>query len=209
MDGDGALDVVVANISNVDWFRNDGSGTFSEQAVGPALSTAIFAADLNADGGPDVLSTTDFVSTLSDDEIVWFRKNLCPTSLPASAVVRLGTPPNPAALLNDPAGGPVVCRTWRPRVDHSSFQPAAIAEYLAVSKNAINVPTAFGTLLCTLPPPSLTFFKLAPAIGLPFQIPVPGDCALVGSTACVQAASVDSTGTIALTNALDVTIGTF
>ena len=44
---------------------------------------------------------------------------------------------------------------------------------------------------------------------MPFQVPVPDTCALVGAQLSTQAASIDPALAIQLTNALDVEIGAY
>jgi hypothetical protein len=79
-------------------------------------------------------------------------------------------------------------------------------DFLGISAMAINVPTSIGTLLCNPPPPGLIFLT---SVGLPFAIAVPSECSLIGIALCAQAGSLDPTGLIALTNALDLVIGAF
>ena len=121
------------------------------------------------------------------------------------AVVRLGTPPNPPALLAAPGSAPVLGQTFEPRIDHAAFMPGAILDALLVSVTPLNVPTPIGTLLCS-PTGGVTF--TGPA-GAPFAVPVPLSCAVVGAAVCAQGLSVGASSTLALTNALDLVIGTF
>lgn len=126
---------------------------------------------------------------------------------PSNQVQRLGTPPNPPALLPAPAGGPVVGQPWAPRIDHTSFFPGALLDLLAVTPlpSPVDLPTAFGTILCDISNPILFFDSPA---GLPFSIPIPVNCNLVGKTICSQGVSTDGLD-VQLTNALDITFGTF
>ncbi len=122
---------------------------------------------------------------------------------------RLGTPANPNALLPGVTSGPVLGATWDPVVDHTTFFPGAVSDVLVANPDGlqINVPSAIGTFLCNPPPgPGLIF--LSPP-GAPFTVAIPGDCGLVGHRACTQGASIDALGTARLTNALDITIGSF
>jgi hypothetical protein len=126
---------------------------------------------------------------------------------PGNQVQRLGTPPNPAALLPAPAGGPLVGQPWNPRIDHTTFFPGALLDLLAVTPlpSPVDLPTAFGTILCDISSPILFFDSPA---GLPFAIPIPLNCNLVGKTICTQGVSTDGLD-VQLTNALDITFGTF
>jgi hypothetical protein len=130
----------------------------------------------------------------------------CGSPVAASEAVRLGTPPNPSALLPGLTSGPVIGATWDPIVDHSTFLPGALVDVLAISGTALNTATPAGTLLCLPISPGLIFTEQA---GAAFEIHVPLDCALVGAAFCSQAASLQPGSPIALTNALDLVIGSF
>lgn len=130
----------------------------------------------------------------------------CPTTMAAIETVRLGTPPNPAALLPGLTSGPVIGATWDPAIDHATFFPASVADLLSVNVLPTNLFIGFGTLLCDLTSPG-PIVSATP--GNPFAIPIPGDCTIVGFSFCAQAASFDVAGGFGLTNALDITLGTF
>ncbi len=74
LDLDGDLDVISASQSDnkVAWYENtDGLGTFGSQQVISTLAiipSSVFAADLDADGDIDVLS-----SSIGDDKIAWYE----------------------------------------------------------------------------------------------------------------------------------------
>ena len=126
-----------------------------------------------------------------------------PTSM---EVVRLGTPPNPNALLPGQTSGPVIGQVWDPVIDHSSFAPAAAIDLVFIDFGGpINVPLggSLGTLLCSVPAGPLIFTG---APGAAFGVAFPDECVLVGLPACSQGASVGLAG-IELTNALDLVIG--
>ncbi len=138
--------------------------------------------------------------------------NCCPTvqvcsSPPTAAaeVVRLGSPPNPPAFLPGVSGGPVIGTTWDPVVDHTTFQPTAVLDFVGISGVFSNVPSVVGTILCGTSPPIVA---TSPA-GAPFAIAVPADCSAIGAALCAQGGSIDAIGAIALANGLDITIGTF
>lgn len=122
--------------------------------------------------------------------------------VPGAEAVRLGTPGNPNALRPGATSRPVIGATWDPFIDHTTFLPGALADVLAIGSGPLNVGTPFGTLLCSI---SLTLSGPASAR---FPIPVPDNCSLVGATLCAQGASTNGV-VIALTNALDITIGSF
>ncbi len=126
---------------------------------------------------------------------------------PSSEVVRLGTPPNPNAFLPGQTIGPILGAHWDPVVDHTTFLPAAVVDVIAVTANPLNSPLPpLGTLLCDL---GATIHVEPTPAGTPFDVLVPGDCVFVGTSVCTQAASIDAVGNVRLTNALDVTVGTF
>jgi len=86
--------------------------------------------------------------------------------------------------------------------------PTATFDFLAMSVAPLNIPTAFGTLLCT---PALD--TLVVTASSPFSVRIPADCTFVGVSLCFQGASWDGTfpmdeTAVQLTNALDITLGT-
>ena len=122
----------------------------------------------------------------------------------AAEAVRPGMPANPMALLPGQTEAPVIGAVWDPIVDHTAFVPAATADYLALSDGSgINVPSAFGTILCDLFS-GPTVFTASP--GDAFQVAIPDDCSLIGREFATQGISV-GVGTIGLTNALDIRVG--
>jgi endonuclease/exonuclease/phosphatase family metal-dependent hydrolase len=147
---------------------------------------------------------SEYDSDITDHRPVGVRLalgNTCGFQLAAAEVVRNGTPPNPAALLPGVTSPPVVGAFWDPVVDHSTFMPGAIADYLGFSTAPLDIPTEFGTLLCG---PAL--FTIGVLAGQPFSIKIPLDCSFVGVSLCTQVASWDGPNLL-LTNALDITIG--
>ncbi|WP_145064204.1 hypothetical protein [Engelhardtia mirabilis] len=131
----------------------------------------------------------------------------CNASVAAAEVVRLGSPPNPSALLPGLTSAPVLGATWDPVISHASFAPNATLDLLCVTPGPTNVSLpGLGTLLCNTA--QILILQPVPA-GQPFQVPVPASCGLVGVGLYTQGASVDANGVISLTNALDITLGTF
>ncbi|HEX5050802.1 MAG TPA: hypothetical protein VFZ65_03435 [Planctomycetota bacterium] len=125
-----------------------------------------------------------------------------PLAVAAVESVRLGTPPNPMALVPGISSGPLLGATWDPAIDHSSFFPGALIDVLGLSTTAVNVPSPFGTLLCN------PIVLLAGPAGAPFPLALPPNCAFAGFPICAQGASTDGVS-ILLTNALDVVVGSF
>eukprot|EP00300_Choanocystis_sp_HF-7_P001215 c10978_g3_i1.p1 GENE.c10978_g3_i1~~c10978_g3_i1.p1 ORF type:complete len:1491 (+),score=126.92 c10978_g3_i1:284-4474(+) len=76
LDGDGAIDVVVAAFTDdsIAWFRNNGSGGFHGPAVGISNTsdgvTSVFAADLD-----DFVSVDVVAASQNDNTIAWFKNN--------------------------------------------------------------------------------------------------------------------------------------
>jgi hypothetical protein len=135
-------------------------------ALGPA---EVLSADLDGDGDLDALA-----ASLQDKRLSWvfsYWNLACPPAAPASEVVRLGVPPNPAAFLPGVTSGPVLGGVWDPRLDHAAFAPGAVLDLAAISDAALNVPTAFGTLLCDPPRPSS--WSPTPRLGHPSPCPCP------------------------------------
>lgn len=123
----------------------------------------------------------------------------------AQEVVRLGNPPNPAALLPGQTSAPLAAAVWDPRVDHTSFVAGALVDYLIVSLAPVEIPLGLeGTLLCGTPW-LLIVPNLAP--GTPFAVPVPNNAKLLGVGFCAQAFSTSDGVLFHATNALDCVIG--
>ena len=74
VDGDGDLDVLSASVHDdkIAWYENtDGLGSFGPEQVITATADgamSVFAADVDGDGDPDVLSASQF-----DDKIAWYE----------------------------------------------------------------------------------------------------------------------------------------
>jgi hypothetical protein len=122
----------------------------------------------------------------------------------AMETVRLGTPPNPEALLPGQTSGPVLGQTWDPRVDHAAFVPDAVLDLLLIAETPLNLPVpGAGTLLCS--PAEFPIEFAAP--GANFALPVPDDYGLVGAQLTSQGLSLDAAGQLHGTNALDLVVG--
>ncbi len=124
----------------------------------------------------------------------------------ALEVPRVGTPPNPMALLPGLTSGPIIASVWDPVVDHTGFMPAALIDILGITigPSSFDIPTSFGTILVNLSGPVIVLTRPA---GMRFPIPIPPKCSLIGASLSIQAVSHNSSFA-KLTNALDVTIGT-
>ncbi|MCI0636541.1 MAG: VCBS repeat-containing protein, partial [Actinobacteria bacterium] len=207
LDGDGDVDAVTASAHDdkIAWYENtDGAGAFGGQQVistAAGFAQSVVAADVDGDLDLDLAS-----ASLDDDKAAWYENLHCAGTLASSEVIRAGTPPNPVAFLPGVTSGPVVREIWDPVIDHSAFLPGAIFDFAAITLAPLNLPfPPYGTLLCdvvTFPP--IVFSGPA---GVPFSIPVPNQCNLVGATLCSQGLSGNGVSLL-LTNALDFTIGT-
>ena len=127
----------------------------------------------------------------------------CGASVKTLEQVRTGSPSNPDALRPGLTSAPSVGALWDPWVDHTAFLPTSLVDVLFLGGAPTNTPSGLGTILCF---PALASFIAAP--GAPFNVPIPVDCGLVGLPVSWQAASADGLE-IALTNALDVVLGTY
>lgn len=131
----------------------------------------------------------------------------CESELAAAELPVGGTPANPSAFLPGAAYGPVLGATWNPSVDHTSFVPTSVADFLLISAVATEVDLGpVGTLLCA-PPYLAILVDLQPSS--PFQIPIPPDCELMGVTLRAQAGSSPDGAAFSLANALDITFGSY
>jgi hypothetical protein len=210
---DGRPDVLVGGGEDAVLYLNDGAGRLlpglRHGLGGQALWVA--SGDFNGDDLRDVagIALRMPVITLSEQVSVLFGQvgpSGCGAIINAVEAPRVGLPANPTAFFPGLTSKPVLGKTWDPRVDHTSFMPSALFDVVAVAVQSANVPTALGTLLCSLTPPLQLYTRPA---GVPFAIPVPNVCELAGVVLIAQAGSMDVAGTIALTNALDITIGTY
>ena len=163
-----------------------GSDNFGEQV---ALSGGLAIA-----GAP---SNQDFGPATGSAYLAWVGGG--------AQVVRLGSPPNPAALLPGVTQAPNLGATWDPVIDHTTFLPGATLDVLGITVTALNLSVPpLGTLLCD---PGTSIATVTGAAGVPFSVPIPNDCMFVGTAICSQGASVDAFGTIRFANALDLVIG--
>jgi hypothetical protein len=156
----------------------------------------------------DRLELREILGDIDNEYWGTFFTSTCPAiSTSSLEVKRLGSPPNPDALLPGLTSGPVTGAVWDPVIDHTTFFPTAVLDILGVTLHPLNLPIPpFGTLLCN---PAVVLASPTVAAGVPFHVPVPADCQLIGVPFCGQGASLDSLGKVLLTNALDATIGTF
>ncbi len=167
-------------------------------------------------GGPNALGAQHDVPANAS---IWFRVSSVPSIGPtvdytiefevseavlAVEAVRLGDPANPNAFLPGQTSGPVVGRTWDPIVDHTTFVPGSTGDVALLGSAELEVPVpGLGTLLV-----GDIFFSLTATPGQAFALPIPDDPSALGFRLYVQAASLDASSGVHLTNALDLTIGT-
>jgi len=170
------------------------------------------AADVRTIRIDDVLpgGWSEYDSKISDHRPVAMKIPLgsgCPAATLATETVRVGSPPNPSALLPGVTGSPVIGSTWDPVITHTTFLPTAVTDFLILAAQPANLPSGPGTFLCDVSGAS-PFLLLTRPAGTKFMLPIPADCGLVGLTLCAQGASTDASS-VGLTNALDFTIGTY
>ncbi len=204
VDHDGDIDIVTGEhrgTRELAIWLNDGAGNFTKQIVDSGKESHLGArvVDLDRDGDPDLVSIC-----YDSWQLVHLWRNDA-GGAPAAQVARAGTPANPLALQGGAGNGPVIGHVFDPVVDHASFMPAATADWLLLALQPVNQATPFGTLLCG----TIVGAIPSPAPGRAFSLPVPGNVHLLGATLCVQGLSIDAAANLALTNALDITLGTF
>lgn len=162
----------------------------------PALATA-------ADGTTLVV----WAATNDDDGTVAgaleLRGQFLKAPYKAREVIREGASPNPEALRKGETSGPVAGQVWDPVIDHASFLPGATLDLLLFSTGSLDVPTAFGALLCTP-----AFATLDVPASQAFAVAIPDDPTLLGVGICTQGGAWDGVS-FELTNALDIAIGNF
>jgi len=126
-------------------------------------------------------------------------------SVQAVETIRPGFPPNPNAYLPGQTSGPVIGNKWDPVIDHTSFVPNSILDVFGISLSAVNIPDpVIGTVLC-----GPTIYRRFRAPGKAFNLNIPNDCIFVGVSLCTSAGSFDPAGNLSLTNAIDITIGSY
>ena len=129
-----------------------------------------------------------------------------PLSVPSAEVVRLGTPPNPNALLPGQTSGPVLGAVWDPIIEHANFASGAVLDFLGLSTDPpINTPLSIGTLLIAPPADGLVVFTTP---GQSFAVPIPSNVSFVGLALSTQGGSLTPGAALELTNALDILLGT-
>ncbi|QDU69371.1 hypothetical protein [Engelhardtia mirabilis] len=190
---------------------------FSPPTLPPDLSVATFSFQVLGSGQVAMLANlgssgeTQVVGTVPGQDLTGAIGPAAQVTATAPVAAletkRFGTPPGPDALQPGVTSGPVLGQVWDPVILHGSFLPSATLDFLVVSLAPLDLPIgALGTLLCA-PPAIIDPFVTAP--GQPFFIPIPNQCVLVGASLCTQGVSADLGGTVLLTNALDITLGTF
>ena len=125
---------------------------------------------------------------------------------PGAIDSRTGTPANPDVFRAAPGTTGAIGTMFTASVDHSAFVPAATLDFVALSLSPANISTPYGLLLCS----STNLRGFGVVAGQPFVFPIPNTLDLVGLAFCLQAGSGDvAQGLFLLTNALDVSVGTY
>jgi len=157
---------------------------------------------------PSSGSTTGWSLYLAEFDFLWEIPSVPPPavtivgcSAPASHVVRNGSGANPLYLAESAPG--LVGLGWGATVDVASAGAVASVVVTSFGGPLAGLPLPYGELL-VLPP-----FLLETAFGEHF-IALPNQCSLVGATISFQAATIEvGPLRVRLTNAVDVTFGTF
>ena len=121
-------------------------------------------------------------------------------------LVRLGSPPNPNALLVGQTSAPVLGAVWDPRIDHAAFLPGAHRRLARDRGRGRAGEPADGLRHPALRPCRPARSPSPRPRAPPSPCRSPRTPAFVGREFCAQGISA-APGTYALTNALDITIG--
>jgi hypothetical protein len=201
LDGDGDQDVLACTWfdNSVTWYENtagDGSAwTPHELSTGAQFCMDVHVADLDGDTELDVIS-----ASANDNSVDWYQ-NL---AFPSEENIRVGSPANPAAFLPGQTSPPYLGATWDPIIDHTTFAPASIFDFYSLSLGPLNIPTSYGTILCTTP-----LIQVVELPGNPLIAIIPDDPSLIGAGVCCQAASWSGGEDLLFTNAIDIVLGTY
>jgi len=166
----------------------------------------------------DGTSPETFVTGLCNASGLVLQPRPCPegSQITALETPLNSTPPNPTALLAGTTRRPILGESWDPRIDHAAFAPAAVLDLVVVEvgrygpsySRAPSPPPSsrpvIGLPLCS-PSAELAIFFARP--GFPFRVPIPEDCALLGTTSCAQGGSLLPGGELAWTNGFTLTLG--
>jgi len=127
-------------------------------------------------------------------------------STPASSVSRNGSGTNPNVFTETASAR--IGTAWDTHVDASGFPLAVLSAIALSSRQGTPIPApGLGEILVDVLPPN-PFLIWMDGLLSDHWIPVPNDTGLVGVVLYTQAAIVEATGAITLTNALDITVGT-
>ena len=194
-DNDGDMDLL-GTVDGLMLFEcpDDPKEEWTRQRIGRGWGGMVSLADFDGDADQDVL--------LSGGNLMWYEYH----DLAASELTRVGVPPNPDVLVSSTVPA-VPGNRWAPRIDHTSFLPSAVQDFLILSPRRVNRVTPYGTLLCDHPATdSLVLTSSSP--GVPFTVAIPDSCQFLGAEFSAQGLSRGPGGVLALTNALDVRVGT-
>ncbi|HKO54826.1 MAG TPA: FG-GAP-like repeat-containing protein [Thermoanaerobaculia bacterium] len=127
LDGDGDLDVVLAAGVGVEFFPNNGDGTFGAQrSFGSALSIGVILGDVDRDGGPDVI-----ISDFNNNQVAIFRNSCGRVSLSLTSSANPVSQGTNVTLTTTAVAPPAVTPTGTIAMAHAST-PLGMAD-LAVT----------------------------------------------------------------------------
>lgn len=205
-----AFPSALVKIEFMDWSKSNKvttlySSTFAKPGSGSGTSVTVNIPTFRVDPKDTVRywisasrsTTTDSYVSLNDTKLRFVRKS----KALATETVRNASPKNPLILSKGRTSRPIVGKTWDPYLANSPT--GATANLLAIGATRQHIATPFGTLLTDL----LVILSGAP--GKDFAIAIPSNASLVGIVGSVQGAAVTSTGSILLSNALDIRVGDF
>ncbi len=142
---------------------------------------------------------------------IWLFATTSTGQVASQQSVRLGTPPNANAFRVGVTSGPVIGQTWDPVIDHTTFAPNALIDFLLLALGPANtqVPgiSTIGILLCA-PATAVSLTSFVP--GTPFAFAIPNDPSFLGVQITTQGGSLAmGMPRVFFANALDLVIGNF
>lgn len=206
-----ALDIYLTEVCS-DPFFGGFVDDFDEACIPYSVASDGEILDLGLVGAVNQAGSAGFVTGALDDPEVDGELSLIvfvgvEGQTPSNEVMRNAAIPNPNVFMPGEGGRPVVGGLWAPTVDHTTFEPGAIGDFMLISAAPLELDFGSkGFLLCS-PPFAATLFDIP--YSPEFEVPIPDNCIFVGLTLCAQVGAAINTNDFRLTNAIDFTIGTY